>query len=76
MLFSVEPTIEFTTRIARILARKAEIPVYVTNSVSFKNAGMGGTVEEEMEGLKSIVDAILPKIQEAVLNGALAATSV
>lgn len=50
---------------AKILARKTEAPVYVTNSVSFSNAGMGGTVEEEMEGFSNIVQVVLPKIQEA-----------
>lgn len=64
-LFPHEQSIEFSTRLAKLLARKTSAPVYVTNSMSFANAGMGGTVEEEMEGLKSILDAVLPRIQEA-----------
>lgn len=64
-LFSQELSIEFATRLAKLLARKTGAPVYVTNSVSFANAGMGGTVEEEMEGFKSILDAVLPRIKEA-----------
>lgn len=50
---------------AKLLARKAGLPVYVTNSISFANAGMGGTVEEEMEAFKNIVEAVLPKIKDA-----------
>lgn len=64
-LFSHEPSLEFSTRLAKLLARKTSAPVYVTNSVSFANAGMGGTVEEEMEGFKSIMDVVLPRIQDA-----------
>ncbi|KFH40855.1 hypothetical protein ACRE_084500 [Hapsidospora chrysogenum ATCC 11550] len=64
-LFPHEPTLEFTTRMAKLLARKAGLPVYVTNSISFANAGMGGTVEEEMEVFKNIVEVVLPKIKDA-----------
>jgi hypothetical protein len=64
--------LEFTTRLAKLLARRTELPVYVTNSVSFRNAGMGGTVEEEMEAFKSIVEIVLAKIKEAGI-GATAA---
>jgi hypothetical protein len=68
-LFPHEPTLEFTTRMAKLLARRAGLPVYVTNSISFRDAGMGGTVEEEMEAFKNIVDAVLPRIQAQVEAG-------
>lgn len=64
-LFPHEPTLEFTTRMARLLARRTELPVYATNSISFVNAGMGGTVEEEMEAFKNIVEIVLANIQDA-----------
>lgn len=57
-LFAHEPTIEFTTRVARTVARKAKAPVYVTNSISFRDAGLGGTVEEEMEALQNVIAVI------------------
>lgn len=63
-LFSAEPTLEFTTRLAKLLARKANLPVYVTNSMSFVDAGMGGTVEEEMQALKDIVQVTLAQLRE------------
>jgi hypothetical protein len=64
-LFSYEATVEFTTRLAKLLARKTQLPIYVSNSMSFANAGMGGTVEEEMEAFKSIVQATLSKLRDA-----------
>ena len=64
-LFPHEPTLEFTTRMAKLLARKTDLPVYVTNSISFVNAGMGGTVEEEMEAFKNIAEVVLARIQNA-----------
>ncbi|KAG6006397.1 hypothetical protein E4U43_000441 [Claviceps pusilla] len=64
-LFPSESSIEFTTRLAKLLARRAQLPVYVTNSVSFANAGMGGTVEEELEAFKTIVEVTLDKLREA-----------
>lgn len=64
-LFSHEPTVEFTTRLAKLIARRANLPAYVTNSMSFANAGMGGTVEEEMEALKGIVEVVLARLRDA-----------
>lgn len=69
-IFPHEPTLEFTTRMAKLLARKLHLPVYVTNSISFVNAGMGGTVEEEMEAFKHIVHVVVPKIRDAGLGPA------
>ncbi|KAJ4145614.1 hypothetical protein LMH87_004460 [Akanthomyces muscarius] len=70
-IFTTEATLEFTTRTARILARRANRPVYVTNSMSFVNAGMGGTVEEEMEALKNVIDIVSDQLKkEGLLAGA------
>ena len=55
---------EFTTRLAKLLARKVGKPVYVGNSISFASAGMGGTVEEEMEGFKKVVEVIMEEVQK------------
>ncbi|WZH47485.1 uncharacterized protein QYS62_008630 [Fusarium acuminatum] len=62
-LYSSETSVEFTTRLAKLLARKSQLPVYVTNSISFANAGMGGTVEEEMEAFKTIVQVVVERLQ-------------
>ncbi|QPG94089.1 hypothetical protein C2857_004587 [Epichloe festucae Fl1] len=70
-LFPSESSLEFTTRLAKLLVRRVQLPVYVTNSASFANAGMGGTVEEEMGAFKNIAEVILNKLKEAGV-GALA----
>ncbi|KAI1462429.1 hypothetical protein F4805DRAFT_410611 [Annulohypoxylon moriforme] len=65
-IYSVEPTLEFTTRLAKILAKKTQMPVYVSNSISFANTGLGGTVEEEMEALKRIVEVSFEKLRDVI----------
>ncbi|KAF2683554.1 hypothetical protein K458DRAFT_304372 [Lentithecium fluviatile CBS 122367] len=58
-LFTQSGTLDFTTRLAKVLARKLGKPVYVGNSSSFASAGMGGTVEEEMEGFRRVVEVVV-----------------
>ncbi|WAO94975.1 Hypothetical protein NCS54_01258200 [Fusarium falciforme] len=62
-LYSSESSVEFTTRLAKLLARRTQLPVYMSNSMSFADAGMGGTIEEEMEAFKTIVQIVLEKLQ-------------
>ncbi|KAF2034054.1 hypothetical protein EK21DRAFT_108469 [Setomelanomma holmii] len=58
-LFTHGSTLDFTTRLSKVLARKTNKPVYVGNSISFASAGMGGTVEEEMEGFRRVVEVVM-----------------
>lgn len=46
-----------------MLARKTGKGAYVGSSVSFADAGMGGTVEEEMEGFRRVVEAVVVVIE-------------
>ena len=64
-LFTYESTVEFTTRLSRLLARKTGKPVYVGNSISFASAGMGGTIEEEIEGFKKVVEVVLDEVRKS-----------
>lgn len=64
-LYTYESSVEFTTRIAKLLARKTRRPVYVGNSISFESAGMGGAVEEEMEGFKRVVDVVMDEVNKS-----------
>lgn len=64
-LFSSESSLDFTKRLAKLVARRAQLPVYVMNSVSFANTAMGGTVEEEMEAFKRVVGVTLDKLGKA-----------
>jgi hypothetical protein len=59
----VEPTLEFTTRLAKLLARRTQRPTYVGNSVSLASTGLGGTVEEEMEAFRKVVEVALAQLQ-------------
>ncbi|KAI1824619.1 hypothetical protein F4861DRAFT_246416 [Xylaria intraflava] len=65
-IYSAEASLEFATRLAKILAKKANMPVYVGNSISLANMGLGGTVEEEMEALKQVVSVALDKLQPVI----------
>lgn len=53
---------EFTTRLAKLLARKTKKAVYVGNSISFASAGMGGTIEEEMAGFRKVVEVVMEEV--------------
>ncbi|CAG8012014.1 unnamed protein product [Penicillium nalgiovense] len=61
-LYTSAPSIEYTNRIAKILARRFSIPVYVGCSID--PHGMGLEVAEEMEGLTKIVNVIMEKWEE------------
>ncbi|KAI1438224.1 hypothetical protein GGR50DRAFT_691397 [Xylaria sp. CBS 124048] len=65
-LYSAESSLEFATRLAKILAKKTNMPVYVGNSISLANMGLGGTAEEEMEALKQVVAVALEKLQPVI----------
>ncbi|GJC88728.1 hypothetical protein ColLi_11566 [Colletotrichum liriopes] len=70
-IYSVESTLEFTTRMAKLLAKRANIPVYVGCSVSLGGSAMGLSVEEEMEAFRAIVDVVTEKLKggQAAING-------
>ncbi|KAI0422030.1 hypothetical protein F5X98DRAFT_190874 [Xylaria grammica] len=65
-LYSTEATLEFTIRLAKILAKKVNMPVYVGNSISFASTGLGGTMEEEMEAFKQVVAVALDKLRPII----------
>ncbi|KAK0635711.1 hypothetical protein B0T17DRAFT_587116 [Bombardia bombarda] len=65
-LYTVEPTFELTTRLAKLIAKKTRLPTYVANSMSFVSAGLGGTVEEEMEAFKQVASLVLSKLQPLI----------
>ncbi|KAH7389937.1 hypothetical protein BKA66DRAFT_510939 [Pyrenochaeta sp. MPI-SDFR-AT-0127] len=67
-LFTQNGTLDFATRLSKVLARKTGKPVYVGNSASFASAGMGGTVEEEMEGFRRVVEVVMSLLEEKPSN--------
>jgi hypothetical protein len=58
-LFTQGATLDFATRLSKVLARRTNKPVYVGNSTTFANAGMGGTVEEEMAAFRRVVEVVM-----------------
>ncbi|KAF2431595.1 hypothetical protein EJ08DRAFT_659901 [Tothia fuscella] len=64
-LYTQANTLDFATRLAKVLTRKVQKPVYVGNSMSFAGAGRGGDVEEEMEGFRMVVDVVMEEIRKA-----------
>ena len=54
-LYAVPGSIDFTTRVAKILARKTGKPSYVGSSAVFGNYG----IEEEMAGLRAVVEGVM-----------------
>ncbi|CRK41626.1 hypothetical protein BN1723_015951 [Verticillium longisporum] len=71
-LYVHEPTLEFTQRMAKLIAKRANMPVYVTNSSSFTNCPEGGTVEEEMDVFKRVVDVVTERVRLVVKPAAAA----
>ena len=67
-LSTTPDTVEYATRLVKILARKLGGPVYVGCSVSVE----GMTVEEEMEGLRMVVGKVVEVAEKAkgtLVNG-------
>ncbi|KAK7910914.1 hypothetical protein PG985_013395 [Apiospora marii] len=62
-IYHEEHTIDFTTRLAKILVKKTQMHVYVSNSVSLVSTGLGGTFEEEMEAFKKILEVANSKLR-------------
>lgn len=58
-LYPQSGTVDFATRLAQTLARKTNKPSYIGCSINLSGLGMGGSVEEEMAGLRKIVDIVV-----------------
>ena len=62
-LYNVPSSLDFATRLAKLLARTTGKALHVGSSVSFDSSAQGGTVEEEMEGFKRIVETVRDQIK-------------
>ncbi|KAI1849410.1 hypothetical protein JX265_008564 [Neoarthrinium moseri] len=62
-IYKEEPTYDFAARLARILVKKTQMHVYLSNSISLASTGLGGTFEEEMEAFKKVAEVALEKLQ-------------
>lgn len=59
VLYSSPSTEEYTSRVAKILARRMSLPVYVGCSIDPRALELA--VEEEMEGLSKLVEVIMDR---------------
>ena len=69
-LYPLPSTVEFCTRVAKIIAKRTQKPSYVGCSVSLE----GATVEEEMEAMQVAIDGILQGLGDesrtsSIVNG-------
>ena len=62
-MYSQPSTLDFTTRMAKVLARKAKMPCYVGNSIDLHAAAGGGSVEEEMEVFRAIIGVVTEALE-------------
>lgn len=54
-LYTIPGSIDFATRVAKILARRTQKPAYVGCSAAFG----GGGIEEEMAGVRKAVEGVM-----------------
>ncbi|PWY90110.1 hypothetical protein BO70DRAFT_350068 [Aspergillus heteromorphus CBS 117.55] len=59
ILYSAPSSVEYTTRVAKILARRMRVPVYVGCSID--PVALGLMVEEEMEGVRRVVEVVMER---------------
>lgn len=64
-LYTLPSSIDFATRVAKILAKRTKLPTYVGCSVAFG----GATVEEELEGVKLAVEGVMGVFLEEKQRG-------
>jgi len=57
--------LDFATRLAKVLARRTKRAVHVGSSVTFAATAEGGTVEEEMDGFRRIVQVVVDEVERA-----------
>lgn len=57
-LYTVPSSLDFTTRMAKVLCRRLQKPCYVGCSINLSGAAGGGTVDEEMEAFRTVVEVV------------------
>ncbi|KAK4631759.1 hypothetical protein CLAFUW4_03044 [Fulvia fulva] len=57
-LYSVPSTLDFATRMAKVLVRRLQKPCYVSSSIDLSGAAGGGDVDEERDAFRGVVDAV------------------
>ncbi|KAI5367612.1 Putative proteasome assembly chaperone 4 [Septoria linicola] len=58
-LYTSPSSQDFTTRMAKVLTRRLKKPCYVGSSINLASAAGGGSVDEEMEAFRYVVDTVI-----------------
>ncbi|KAK5116512.1 hypothetical protein LTR62_008061 [Meristemomyces frigidus] len=64
-LYSAPASQDFSTRLAKLLVRKTGKLCYVGGSLNMSNASAGGTVEEEIQAFRAVVDVVVAEVMKA-----------
>ncbi|KAK4550465.1 hypothetical protein LTR36_000044 [Oleoguttula mirabilis] len=64
-LYSVPSSLDLTTRLAKLLTRRTKKLCYVGGSINLTGAAGGGTVEEEVEAFRAIVQVVTAEVAKA-----------
>ena len=64
-LYTVPSSQDFATRMAKLLAKRTGKLCYVGGALNMSNAAAGGTVDEEMQAFRSIVDVVSAEVGKA-----------
>lgn len=71
-LYTSPASLDFATRMAKLLVRRTGKVCYVSSSINLAGTAGGGTVEEEMEAFRAVVDVVTAEVQRR--GGALGVT--
>lgn len=61
-LYTVPSSLDFATRMAKVLVRRTKRVCYVGSSINLAGAAGGGTVDEEMEAFRRVVDVVIAAV--------------
>ncbi|ERT02305.1 uncharacterized protein SPSK_05631 [Sporothrix schenckii 1099-18] len=68
-IYVEENSLEFAARLARLVVKRTQQPVYVSSSLSLDRMGLGGTVEEVLEAFQAVTATLLPLLPKPLQNG-------
>lgn len=58
-LYTAPSSLDFTTRMAKVLTRRLKKPCYVGSSINLSTAAGGGSADEEMDAFRCVVDTVV-----------------
>ncbi|KAK3671305.1 hypothetical protein LTR78_008765 [Recurvomyces mirabilis] len=64
-IYTVPSSQDFVTRMAKLLAKRTGKLCYVGGALNMSNAAAGGTVDEEMQAFRSIVEVVNAEVGKA-----------